>query len=257
MTAEQRCRLLAILAHPDDESRIVGGTLAKYADAGVGVGLICATRGEAGGVGDPPVCRPEELPGVREAELRAACAILGVDHLVILGYRDRTLPQVNPTEIVGRLVAEIRRLQPEAIITFGPEGRTLHPDHIAIHRYTTQAFHRAGDRDAYPAHEHQGLAPHAPAKLYYTTFPQSVREAIGPRFPGQPDEEITVSLDVAPWLDRKRRATEAHRTQRRPPFAHLPEVRRWEILSREYYFRAASRLRTHPRHEEDIFDGLG
>ncbi|MFQ5657865.1 MAG: PIG-L deacetylase family protein, partial [Candidatus Methylomirabilales bacterium] len=248
---------LAVLAHPDDESRIMGGTLAKYADAGIGVGVVCATRGEAGRAGDPPLCTSEELSRVRENELRAACAILGVDELVLLDYHGSTLTTLDPKEIVGQLVAEIRRLRPEVILTFGPEGRTLHPDHIAIHHFATQAFHLAGDPIAYPDQKRNDLSPHPPAKLYYTTFPQSIREVIGPRFPGQPDEEITVELDITPWLDRKRRATEAHRTQAKPPFAHLSETRRWEILSREYYCRVVSWLQHQPPREDDLFEGFG
>jgi LmbE family N-acetylglucosaminyl deacetylase len=87
-------------------------------------------------------------------------------------------------------------------------------------------------------------------------FPQSIREVISPRFPGQPDEQITLTLDVSPWLEIKRRAIAAHRTQERPPFAHLPEGRRWEILSREYFILAESRLPARPGPERDLFDGL-
>lgn len=236
-------RLMAILAHPDDEARILGGTLAKYAAQGVGTSVLCATRGERGSRGDPPLCPPEELPALRERELREACAILGVQNLRLLDYRDGELPKAEPDKIIGEILQAFEDWKPQIVITFGPEGRTSHPDHIAIHRSATKAFRQA-------------KGPAAPAKLYYMAFPQSIREVISPLFPGQPDEAITLTLDVSPWLDVKRRAIAAHRTQARPPFAHLSEARRWEILSREYYILAASKLPFRPGPETDFFDGI-
>ena len=247
--------LLGLFAHPDDESRIVGGTLAKYASAGVHVALVVATRGEAGSCGEPPLCTPEELPQVREAELRAACTILGVTDLTLLDYRDGTLPDVDRHALIGHLVAAIRRVRPQVVLTFGPEGRTLHPDHIAIHHAATAAFDRAADPAAYPE---QDLPPVAAAKLYYTTLPESLVRAINWSFPGIPDEEVTMALDVSPWLEQKKRATnEAHRTQAHDqPFANLPEDERWQALSVEYFRRAASRLPQQPWREPDLFTGI-
>jgi LmbE family N-acetylglucosaminyl deacetylase len=235
--------LLAVLAHPDDEARIIGGTLAKYAAQGVSTSILCATRGERGSRGDPPLCSPEELPAVRERELRESCAILGVRSLRLLEYRDGELPDAEPGRIIGEIFQAFEDWKPQVVITFGPEGRTGHPDHIAIHHFVTEAFRRA-------------RGPATPAKLYSMAFPQSIREVITPRFPGQPDEIITVTVDVSPWLDVKRRAIAAHQTQVRPPFAHLPEARRWEILSREYYVLAKSRLPGPSGPERDLFDGI-
>ena len=248
-------RLLGLFAHPDDESRIVGGTLAKYADEGVRVGLVVATRGEAGPCGEPPLCTPDELPQVREAELREACAILGVSDLTLLEYRDGTLPDVDRDKLIGHLVAAIRRYRPQVVVTFGPEGRTLHPDHIAMHAAATAAFALAADPVAYPE---QGLSPFAAAKLYYTTLPDSLVRRINWGFPGIPDQEVTVALDVRPWLEQKKRATnQAHRTQAHDqPFANLPEDERWHALSTEYFRLAASRLPNQSRHEPDLFAGI-
>lgn len=236
-------RLLAIIAHPDDEARIIGGTLAKYAAEGVITSVLCATRGERGCRGDPPLCSPEQLPALREQELREACALIGVQNLRLLNYRDGELPKADPEKIIAQILHAFEGWRPQVVISFGPEGRTSHPDHIAMHRFTTEAFRRA-------------KAPGGPAKLYYMAFPQSIREVISPRFPGQPDEQITLTLDVSPWLEIKRRAIAAHRTQVKPPFAHLPEARRWEILSREYYILGESRLPNRPDHERDLFEGL-
>ena len=249
--------LLVLFAHPDDESRIVGGTLAKYASEGIKVSLVVATHGEAGSCGEPPLCTPEELPRVRERELADACRALGVATWQLLDYRDGTLAAVDRTELVGQLVAAIRRIQPQVVLTFGPEGRTLHPDHIAMHQAATAAFHLAADPTGY-AEQLGDLRPHAAAKLYYTTLPRSLVSAINWAYPGQPDEEITVALDVRPWLAQKKRATnEAHRTQAHDqPFANLPENERWEALSTEYFFLAATHGLKRPAREDDLFAGL-
>lgn len=248
-------RLLGLFAHPDDESRIVGGALAKYASQGVQISLVVATRGEAGSCGEPPLCSLDELPGVRERELRKACAILGISDLTILDYRDGTLPDVDRQELIGHLVAAIRRVRPHVVLTFGPEGRTLHPDHIVIHEAATAAFELGASPDVYPE---QGLSPYAAPKLYYTTLPQSLVDAINWAYPGQADEEVTVSLDIRPWLDQKKQATnEAHRTQAHDqPFGNLPEDERWEALSTEYFYLAATHGSERPAREADLFEGI-
>ncbi|MBA2452460.1 MAG: PIG-L family deacetylase [Chloroflexia bacterium] len=248
-------RLLGLFAHPDDESRIVGGVLAKYASEGAKVSLVVATRGEAGSCGEPPLCTLEDLPRVRERELREACAVLGVTDLTILEYRDGTLATVDRSKFIGHLVAAIRRVRPHIILTFGPEGRTLHPDHIVIHEAATAAFSLAADPGAYPELRQ---FPHATPKLYYTTFPQSLVDAIQWSFPGQPDNEITIALDIRPWIGQKKRATnEAHRTQAHDqPFANLPEDERWRALSTEYFFLAATQGIARSNQEDDLFDGI-
>src|SRR3990172_8687089 len=197
--SSKRC-LLAVTAHPDDEARIIGGTLAKCAAEGVATAVLCATRGERGSRGTPPLCSPEELSAVRERELREACAILGVQDLRLLDHRDGELPTADAGKVIGEILQAFEDWRPQVVITFGPEGRTGHPDHIAIHGFTAEAFRRAGG-DA------------APAKLYYMAFPRSIRDVIGPSFPGQPDEQIKLTLDVSPWLEIKRQAIAAHRTQ--------------------------------------------
>lgn len=248
-------RLLGLFAHPDDESRIVGGTLAKYASEGVEVTLVVATRGEAGSCGEPPLCSVDELPQVREAELRDACTVLGVSGLTILDYQDGTLPDIDQHELTGHFVAAIRTIRPHVIVTFGSEGRTLHPDHITIYETATSAYELAADPHAYPE---QGLDAFAVPNLYYTTLPNSLVESVNWSFPGIPDEDVTVSLDITPWLDQKKQATnESHRTQAHDqPFANLPEDERWQALSTEYFYLAASRLPHEPTSEPDLFTDL-
>jgi len=170
--------LLAVLAHPDDESFGVGGTLAMYAGRGVKVHLVCATRGEVGDV------QPEYLQGfgsvaeLREHELRCAAGKLNLAGVHFLDYRDSGMPgtvdnqhpqalmQASVEEVAGKIVGIIRQLKPQVVVTFDPIGGYRHPDHIAIHQATLQAFHAAGRTEAYPE---LGEA-FQPAKLYYHTI---------------------------------------------------------------------------------------
>jgi LmbE family N-acetylglucosaminyl deacetylase len=169
--------LLAVLAHPDDESFGMGGTLALYARQGVQVHLICATRGEAGEV-DPEYLKGfRSIADKREAELRCAAGILGLSGVYYLDYRDSGMPgspdNQHPNaldaapieEVAEKIVQYIRRLKPQVVITFDPIGGYRHPDHIAIHKATVRAFELAGD----PAYL-QSEPPHQPYKLYYHTF---------------------------------------------------------------------------------------
>ena len=137
-------RLMAILAHPDDESLGVGGTLAKYAAEGVETFLVTATRGQKGrfrGHRDPPE-HPgaERLGEIRERELRAAAAVLGVGDVAVLDYQDQALDRADTREAVEAIAAHIRRVRPHVVVTFGPDGAYGHPDHIAISQFTTAAI---------------------------------------------------------------------------------------------------------------------
>jgi LmbE family N-acetylglucosaminyl deacetylase len=176
--ASQR-RLLAVLAHPDDETFGPGGTLALCAQRGVATYLVCATRGEAGEA--PPDLRGyASIAEMREAELRCASRVLGLKEVRFLGYRDSGMagsPENShpdstakaPLEEISRKVAwHIRDIRPQVIITSDPSGGYGHPDHIAVHRATVEAFRLAGDARV----QIDGLAPYSPQKLYYHTFPR-------------------------------------------------------------------------------------
>src|SRR5581483_8374994 len=167
-------KLMAVLAHPDDESFGVGGTLAKYAAEGVEVSVVTATRGDRGRFrghrpGDAEHPGAEALAQIREAELRAASAVLGVHDVRVLGFHDQELDGAEPREAVGRIVRELRSIRPEVIVTFGPDGAYGHPDHIAISQLTTAATVVAADA-RFPT---GGTAPHSVSKLYYIAWPQS------------------------------------------------------------------------------------
>lgn len=137
-------KLLVILAHPDDETFIIGGTIAKYAQVGWEVTLVCATKGEMGSrVGVPASATRETLPAVREAELRAACRALGVADLRFLGLRDKTVDYYEPAVLAEQIAEIMRTVSPDVVLTFHEETGG-HPDHCAIGRATRKAFEMAG-----------------------------------------------------------------------------------------------------------------
>lgn len=261
-------RLLAVTAHPDDETFGCGGTLARHAAEGVHVTLVCATRGEVGNISDPSLATPESLAHVREQELRAACDVLGVSNLHLLDYRDsgmagtlenehpQSLAQSDHGKLTYKVVEIIRKVRPQVVITFDPTGGYGHPDHIAIHEATREAFAASGDRDRYAEQLTDRLTPHQPSKLYYFVFSRSMARALhdsiveagvesdfakmDPETMGMPDEEITTVLDVGLYSDQKYRAARCHRTQIEgaDALSWLPEQVRDQFLSTEYLVRA-------------------
>jgi LmbE family N-acetylglucosaminyl deacetylase len=176
MTQENHV-LLAALAHPDDESFGIGGTLALYARQGVQVHLICATRGEAGHVSAEMLEGFQSIGERRVHELNCAASVLGLAGVHFLDYRDSGMPGspdnqhpkalvASPLEEVTQRVAQIIcKLKPQVVITNDPKGGYGHPDHIAISRATTRAFHLAGN----PAYSGD-LPPFQPQKLYYSVM---------------------------------------------------------------------------------------
>jgi len=173
--------LLAVLAHPDDESFGMGGTLALYSRRGVQVHLVCATRGEAGEVSAECLEGFNSVADRRVSELRCAAGILGLTGVYYLDYRDSgmsgskdnqnsaALINAPLEQVVGKVVTYIRRLRPQVVVTFDPIGGYMHPDHIAIQRATTQAFHLSGDPNY---QDPDGLSAYQPQKLYYHVFPK-------------------------------------------------------------------------------------
>lgn len=274
---DEKC-LLAVYAHPDDEAFSVGGVLRKYSDEGVKTALICATRGEAGEIHDPALATRETLGQVREAELREACRILGVADLAFLDYHDGQLAEADEVEAVGRIVYHMRRLRPQVVVTFDPTGVYGHPDHLAVHRLTVSAFHKAGDPTCYPEQLAQGLRPYAPRKLYFNANPVSgmrqlrdflIAEGYDYRPGGNaatltieqmgtPDEEIStiVTLDDHQY-EAKMNATQAHRSQMNPAsyFNRLPReaLRAYRGAER---FVLAYPPGAAPASESDLFAGI-
>jgi len=169
--------LLAVTAHPDDETFGMGGTLALYASRGVKVHLVCATRGEVGEAREEFMQGHKTVAELRVSELDCAAKVLGLSGVHLLDYRDSGMPNTadnhhpralaaQPVEKVAEeLIDLIRSLKPQVVITFDPIGGYHHPDHIAIHRATVEAFHAAGDA------RRGKLPPWQPAKLYFNTMP--------------------------------------------------------------------------------------
>lgn len=174
--------ILAVLAHPDDESFGLGGTLALYAQKGYDTYLICATRGEAGTVDAEYLNGFKDTAELRTAELKQAAKILGLKEVFFLGYRDSGMPgteenqhpeaQINHSvdEVAGKIVKYIRELKPDIVITFDPIGGYKHPDHIHVHKATVLAFEKADDPSFHP----EAGAPFKPRALYYQVFPRHV-----------------------------------------------------------------------------------
>jgi LmbE family N-acetylglucosaminyl deacetylase len=199
--------ILFIFAHPDDESFSGAGTAMKYAAAGARTVLVTATRGERGKAGDPAVCAPEELGRWREQELREAAAIIGFDELHQLDYRDRELADAPPEQIRSTLVSLIRRLCPVVVLTFDPNGFNVHPDHVAISRFTSDAIAAAADARWYP----EAGEPHIASRLLWTpTFPPWEAAKLD-RLDAQASADFVV--DVAAWQERRAAALRAHRSQ--------------------------------------------
>jgi LmbE family N-acetylglucosaminyl deacetylase len=173
-------RLLAVLAHPDDESFGMGGTLAYYASLGVEAFLVCATRGEAGDMDANCLDGFQSVAERREHELRCASEKLGLAGVYFLGYQDSGMPGspfnehpealiVAPLEeVAGKVVQYIRMLKPQVVVTFDPIGGYRHPDHIAIHNATVAAFHAAGDPNQFSG----DFPAYQPQKLYFQTIPK-------------------------------------------------------------------------------------
>jgi len=135
--------ILSVWAHPDDEVYLCGGIMAMAAAAQSRVVCVTATRGELG-VTDPTRWPPEELATIREAELAECLRILGVTEHRWLGYADGGCDSVDADAAAESIVDIIRDVAPDTILTFPPDGQTGHPDHMAVHRWTTDAVRRAG-----------------------------------------------------------------------------------------------------------------
>jgi LmbE family N-acetylglucosaminyl deacetylase len=177
-------RMLISLAHPDDEAFGMGGAIAKYAERGVRVTLICSTNGDAGSVDPELLVGYDSIGELRLDELRCAAETLGIDEVITYGYRDSgmmgtpdndhpdSLWQADEDVVVGRIIHDVRRVRPQVVVTFDPFGGYGHPDHIFMHRATTRAFYEAGDPLRFPEHLADGLEPYQPAKLYYMAYPR-------------------------------------------------------------------------------------
>ena len=274
MTGSRTRRLLAVLAHPDDESLGVGGTLARYAAEGVETFLVTATRGESGryhGVrpGEPNHPGAEALAQIRERELREAADVLGVREVSLLGYGDQRLDRADPPEVIGRIAAELRRLRPDVVVTFGPDGAYGHPDHIAISQFATAALVAAADATFTDGHD---TGPHRVSKLYYLAWSESIwrsyETAIGVmtctvdgvqrHATRWPDWAVTTVIDTAALWPTVWRAISCHQSQvaAYQRLADLPAEQHEQLWGRQTFYRAISLVNGGRTREIDLFEGL-
>lgn len=220
-------RLLVTVAHPDDESFGCGSVLARAADDGYETHVVCATRGEAG------ASDLDDLGAVREAELHAAAAVLGVTGVRLLGHRDSgmdgepepgTLAAADPAALTAELRAVVDELRPDVVVTL--DGSDGHRDHAAIRDATIAAT----------AHTGTSVYLHCLARSSMRRWAERMREVGGGDAYlamaelGTPDEEITTTIDVSRHLDTRWRAIRAHASQP-SPFDDLPPDLQHEFLA--------------------------
>ncbi len=284
----EQLRLMAVHAHPDDESSKGAATMARYVDEGADVLVVTCTGGERGSVLNPAMDRPEvagNLTAIRAEEMARAREILGVRQ-EWLGFVDSGLPEgdplpplpegcfaVQPVETAaGRLVEVIRRFRPHVILTYDEDGGYPHPDHVMTHTISVAAFEAAGDPDRYP----EAGEPWQPMKLYYhMTFTKArvlaLHEAMLAAGLESPYEEwltgwldehdsshrITTRVPCADWFRRRDQALMAHATQVDPEgrWFSVPLALQREAWPTEDFELARSLVDTELP-EDDLFAGV-
>ncbi|AGP31224.1 mycothiol conjugate amidase Mca [Corynebacterium terpenotabidum] len=280
-------RLLAIHAHPDDESSKGAATMARYADEGCEVMVLTCTGGERGSILNPQMDRPgvaEHMHEIRIEEMAQAAEILGVQHRW-LGYIDSGLPEGDPlpplpeecfaladtAEATAKVVAVIREFRPHVIITYDENGGYPHPDHIKTHAVSMRAWDVSGDPDYRP----DLGTPWTVQKLYYThgfirrRFELLARaeeergnvtaSSVLERWNDVPDimPRVTTQIACAPWFARRDAALRAHATQIDPdgPFFAVATDIQENVWPTEEFELAASRVETTVP-EDDLFAGV-
>lgn len=271
----QKFKLLAVLAHPDDESLGFGGTLAKYAAEEIETHLVTATRGERGRFGSlGKGADPAEVGRVREAELRAAAAALGICDVSILGYPDGAVDQIDASIAIREIAWHIRRVRPQVVVTFGPEGAYGHPDHIAISQFTTAAIVCAADAGyhACDGSQSDSLPAHSVAKLHYMAWRNDKWDAYQAAFhklsstvdgvqrqaTPWPDWAVTTVIDTASYWPVVWKAVRCHETQMSmyERLEHLDEKQQRALWGSQEFYRAFSAVNGGRKLETDLFEGL-
>ena len=263
-------RLLAIFPHPDDETLGLGGTLAKYSAEGVATFLVCATRGERGWyASEGPNPGLEAVGRIREAELRCAAEWLGLREVRFLDYLDGDLDKAQPSEIIAKIVEQIRRIKPQVIVTFPPDGAYGHPDHIALSQFTAAAIMCAADASSKDAGGH---APHRTSKFYYMVSSQATVRFANDAFGGLKmdvdgvtrqhtawaDWQITTRFDAQPYIEVVHKAVLCHKSQL-PGYGPLGEAPAAEMgvwFGKGEFYRVFSLVNGGRSVETDLFEGL-
>ncbi|MFC7442157.1 PIG-L deacetylase family protein [Laceyella putida] len=211
--------VLYCFAHPDDETFTCGGTIARFSAEGVQQTLYCATRGEAGKTGQPPLCTQEELGDVRTQELARALDVLGMNECILRDYGDGRLAKLPFHQLVDDLSKIMEQIRPDLVITFPPSGISGHRDHQIIQQATLEAVKKTL----------------FPTKLYYIVIPESIAHLHPGKIHTTPDEYVSMTIDVTPYREKIAQALREHKTQHLSIDRVFPGVREGDL----------TRLRTH------------
>jgi LmbE family N-acetylglucosaminyl deacetylase len=265
----ENLKLMAVLAHPDDESLGFGGTLARYSSEDVETYLVTATRGERGRFFSPDrEAEPAEVGRVREAELRTATAVLGIREVSILGYPDGAVDQIDPATAIAEIVQHIRRVRPHVVVTFGPDGAYGHPDHIAVSQFTTAAIMCAANAE----YDVSLGAAHRVAKLYNLAWRKAKWEAYQTAFRKLtsmvdgvtrqanpwPHWAVTTEVDTSPYWRVVWKAVCCHQTQMSiyERLEQLSEEQQRVLWGSQEFYRVCSAVNNGRKMETDLFEGL-
>jgi LmbE family N-acetylglucosaminyl deacetylase len=253
-------RVACVFAHPDDDTYGVGGSLALHAGADLEVTAILVTSGEAGLIADDALATRQTLGAVREDEDRAAWSALGLEPAIhFLRHPDGGVAELPPEALVAELLAILQDARPDVVITFGPDGITGHPDHVAVGAAATAAFHTAraagagGFRRLLHVAFRASTLEHLDELLRQRGLdPGDPAQDLRPR--GVPDASVGVLVDCASTYDRKLEALRRHRTQ-----AELEDVpfELWrELLAVEAFVLAFPDREAGAPVLRDVFEGL-
>jgi LmbE family N-acetylglucosaminyl deacetylase len=264
-------KLLAVFAHPDDEAMGMGGTLAKYSREGVETYCVCATCGERGWFG-----LEEQNPGlqrlgqIRTQELTNAIKELGLKELHFLDYVDGEVDEADHCEAIDKIVTHIRRIQPQVVVTFPPDGNYGHPDHIAVGQFTGAAIVCAADSGYQDA---ENLTAHRVSKLYYMVDSENFIDLVAPfvgdlTFPVDDQSRgevawkrwmVTTQIEMAVHCHAAWRAIQCHQSQLRSlgTLAEMHEDAAAAVLAMQgTFYRAFSLVNSGRKSESDLFEGL-
>ena len=265
-------RLCCVGAHPDDETLGMGGALARYAAEGVETSVVTATLGQRGRYKDDTSHPgPEALGRIREAELRAAARVPGVGEVCLLGYQDKDLDKAAPQEVVGKIVGHLRRIRPQVVVTFAPDGAYGHPDHVAICQFTSAAVVAAAD-PSYPRGGAGEPSAHRVSKLYYMAWSAPKWDAYQAAFKKLVSRVDGVERQAAPWPDWANttvvdtaaywpvvwKAVQCHESQIAiyGPLGALSEEHHRGLWGSQEFYRAMSLVNGGREREQDLFAGL-
>jgi len=240
----RRRTVLAVFAHPDDESLACGGTLARLSDLGATVVVLCASRGELGFVAEPSLVADGDVGRARSRELLAAGRALGVRTVHILAHPDGNVRWDGGVSLGADVYAAIERHRPDAVITFDRDGLYWHADHLGVHEETSRVVGSLGScgPDLYYVTMAPGVMSRLTALARQKSWvpPAGGLWSLDPTAFGAARPTPTFSVDARPWIPRKLAALQCHRTQMGSvnPFSMLDPLEARQLLGVEYFRRA-------------------